>query len=64
MQLSYSTQKKAFDTVNHEILLSKLSNYGICDNVHSWFESYLDNRMQRCSVNESLSRSSPCLDLL
>ena len=41
--------KKAFDTVNHEILLSKLRNYGICDKAHSWFESYLDNRMQRCS---------------
>ena len=49
--------KKAFDTVNHEILLSKLRNYGICDKAHSWFESYLDNRMQRCSVNGTLSRS-------
>ena len=49
--------KKAFDTVNHEILLSKLRNYGICDKEHSWFESYLDNRMQRCSVNGTLSRS-------
>ena len=35
--------------VNHEILLFKLRNYGICDNAHSWFESYLDNRMQRLS---------------
>ena len=45
--------------VNHEILLSKLSNYGIYDNAHFWFESYLgmDNRMQRCSVNGSLSWS-------
>ena len=25
----------AIDTVNHEVLLSKLSNYGICDNQHS-----------------------------
>ena len=49
--------KKAFDTVNHEILLSKLRNYGICDKAHSWFESYLDNRMQRCSVHGTLSRS-------
>ena len=49
--------KKAFDTVNHKILLSKLRKYGICDKAHSWFESYLDNRMQRCSVNGTLSRS-------
>ena len=49
--------KKAFDTVNHEILLSKLRNYGICDKAHSWFESYLNNRMQRCLVNGTLSRS-------
>ena len=41
--------KKAFDTVNHEIHSSKLRNYGTCDNAHSWFESYLDNRMQRYS---------------
>jgi len=31
--------KKAFDTVNHKILLSKLSNYGIHDNAYYWFES-------------------------
>ena len=50
--------KKAFDKVNHEILLSKLRNYGICDNAYSCLDSYLDNRRQRCSVNRSLSRSS------
>ena len=49
--------KKVFDMVNHEILLSKLRNYGICDNAYSWLDSYLDNHRQRCSVNGSLSRS-------
>ena len=49
--------KKAFDTVNHEILLSKLKSYGMCDNAHSWLESYLKNRKQKCSVNGSLSKS-------
>ena len=48
--------KKAFDTVNHEILLSKLRN-GICDNEYSWMDLYLDNRRQRCSVNKPLPRS-------
>ena len=43
--------KKAFDTVDHEILLSKLSNYGIYGNARQWFKSYLENRTQMCSIN-------------
>ena len=47
--------KKAFDTVDHKILLSKLKNYGISGNAYQWFESYLENRIQICSTNGSLS---------
>lgn len=47
--------KKAFDTVDHDILLSKLNIYGISGITHEWFKSYLFNRTQRCSVNSSLS---------
>ena len=36
---------KAFDTVNHSILLSKLTYYGISP--LTWFRSYLHNRKQR-----------------
>ena len=43
--------KKAFNTVNHKILLSKLKNYGISGNAYQWFESYLENRTQKCSTN-------------
>ena len=46
---------KAFDTVNHTILLSKLWHYGIRGKQNDWFRSYLSNRKQCVSINNSLS---------
>jgi len=47
----YLNLQKAFDTFNHTILLWKLNNYGIREVMHSWFKSYLSNRMQYVFVN-------------
>ena len=43
--------KKAFDTVDHNILCKKLDLYGVHHRELSWFKSYLTNRKQFCRVN-------------
>ena len=43
--------QKALDTVDHEILLSKLDYYGIQGILNNWFKSYLSNCKQFVSIN-------------
>ena len=43
--------QKAFDTVNHDILINKLSHYGITGSINNWFKSYLQDRKQFASIS-------------
>ena len=54
----YINFSKSFDTVNHEILMSKLQYNVISGVMQSWFKSYLSNRKQYVSVKNSSSSMS------
>ena len=43
--------QKAFDTVEHDIVLSKLEYYGVCGPANEWFKSYHSNRRQYVPIN-------------
>ena len=50
--------KKAFDTIDHKIILKKLQLYGLDDKSLKWFTSYLNDRTQYCNVDGNPSK--PC----
>ena len=53
---------KAFDTIDHHILLTKLHHYGVRGSAFEWFKSYLSNRTQYVVFNDHKSsvRSIKC----
>ena len=55
----YLDFKKAFDSVDHSKLISKLTSHGITGLLSSWIHSYLSHRVQRVAVKDSLSRYKP-----
>lgn len=52
----YTDFSKAFDSVNHRILLAKLANVGIRGYLWNWFASYLEKRPNRVTFNGSTSQ--------
>ena len=53
--------KKAFDTIDHCILLNKLEKYGICCEELLFFKSYLTNKKQYCSIQNRNFSFKPVL---
>ena len=47
---------KAFDSVNHDILVNKLQVIGLSSSTIQWFRSYLSNRYQAVHINTALSK--------
>ena len=54
---SFLDLNKAFDTVNHSILISKLYKYGIRGTSFKWFKSYLANCKQFVQIHTSKSNT-------
>ena len=50
---------KAFDTLDHDIILTKLRNYGFRGVVNDWFRNYLNNRQQKVRINDKYSDVKP-----
>lgn len=51
----YFDIRKAFDTIDHTILLKKLYKYGFRRNMYNWFKSYLENRRYIVKINNIYS---------
>ena len=61
LDVIYLDFKKAFDSVPHKRLLSKLDAYGLGESIKEWIKSFLVNRKQRVTVNKIMSSWSEVL---
>ena len=52
---------KAFDVINHDLLLKKLSIYGVGNSSVGWFRSYLSERRQFVKLGKTISTQLPVI---
>ena len=57
----YLDFKKAFDSVSHNELLTKLWMFGVTGNLWKWFQAYLSNRTQHVQLNHCTSDALPVI---
>ena len=53
--------QKAFDSINHDILISKMKHLGFSKEATLWFKSYLSNRKFKVHINKTFSESGNLL---
>jgi len=51
----YTDLEKAFDKISHKRLISKLSSYGLTEEIINWIETFLNNRKQRVRIKDIFS---------
>ena len=59
MGVLFSDLSRAFDTVSHATLLSKLKAYGVKKEMLEWFKSYLFHRTEQVEIDSTLSHEKP-----
>ena len=55
IDIIYTDFQKAFDSIPHKRLLSKIQSYGIEGNILNWINTFLNNRRQRVLINGTCS---------
>jgi len=61
VDIVYTDFEKAFDRIPHNLLLSKLKHYGICNKLLLWVEDFLCNRTYSVRINNKFSKNRSVL---